>query len=591
MARPRNYSSQNSHQATAHAPPYPERKQTHNGHNSNEDNSHIQYIPAPGPPLPQRQKTNGGSGKSSSNHIDQMGQQQQQHTHAGSTDRLASAGHSTHHGHSVHSTSRNNHSNHAASHPSTVSHKPTAKQLSKIRDPRVLEQSEVDKRLYKLHRRAKWLDSQFSCCCGMLRFGIDSLIGIIPVIGDFAGIFLAVTYMNTVRRKFDIPPSIVSQMVINIAIDFCVGLVPFLGDLIDTFFKANMRNYMLVEKYVKKQRESGDDLEMGQRSAEGGTNGKPGKRARIGEYIPKVPLNLRPDNIAKVATAGIKAGNNGARVSSYTVPIVLLRPIERISASAATAAVARSLSQKCQANTTARIGIVQVANRCFSNSSLSRQSINNGSSNSDSSTRHPERTCWRCQRQTSQSGLFCENEKCSVIQPVSKDVNYFDVLLSGRAPSFEVDIGELRRNFLKLQQTVHPDSYSQREQIEHKLAESQSSWINHAYATLKDPLLRAQYLLELCGNEISEKDKITDPGLLMEIMETREEIDMATTEQQMAAIKQSNDEKTAAVLKDLKAAFDVGNIDRAKQLTNHLQYLRRVAQAIHVWEPGKPHPA
>ncbi|KAJ1799629.1 molecular chaperone, partial [Coemansia sp. RSA 2599] len=206
---------------------------------------------------------------------------------------------------------------------------------------------------------------------------------------------------------------------------------------------------------------------------------------------------------------------------------------------------------------------------------------------SSSSDKGPERTCWRCQRQTGQAKVFCENEKCAVIQPVGKDVNYFSVLLPGTAPTFAVDTGELRRNFLRLQQTVHPDSYSQREQIEHKLAESQSSWINHAYSTLKDPLLRAQYLLKLGGNEVSEEDKITDPGLLMEIMETREEIEMAATEQQMAGIKQGNDEKIAAVMKDLQAAFDAGSVGRAKQLTNHLQYLRRVAQAVHAWEPGK----
>ncbi|KAJ1809123.1 hypothetical protein LPJ56_004585, partial [Coemansia sp. RSA 2599] len=237
MARPRNYPSQHSHETAEHAPPYPERKQTHHGHSNSESHrhhNHNQHAPAPGPPLPQRSQP-------------------------GSTGHLASAGHSTHHGHQaqsashhghkVQATSHQGHKAQAASHPPAPSPKPSAKKLSKIRDPRVLEQAEVNVRLYRLKRRANWLDSQFSCCCGMLRFGVESLIGLIPVIGDFAGIFLAITYMNTVRRKFDIPPSIVSQMTINIAIDFCVGLVPLLGDLLDVFFKANMRNYMLVEKY------------------------------------------------------------------------------------------------------------------------------------------------------------------------------------------------------------------------------------------------------------------------------------------------------------------------------------------------------
>ncbi|KAJ1720205.1 hypothetical protein LPJ53_005137 [Coemansia erecta] len=184
-----------------------------------------------------------------------------------------------------------------------LTHKPTAKELRKIRDPRVLEQAEVDRRLKKLHTRAKWLDSKFSCCCGLLRFGIESIVGLIPIIGDFAGVFLAVTYMNTVRRQFNVPPSIVSQMTINIAIDFVVGLVPILGDLVDTLFKANMRNYTLVANHVKKQREANDDPEMGHNAS---------KRARVAEYIPNVPLNLNAKTVAKVATAGAKA-HHGAK--------------------------------------------------------------------------------------------------------------------------------------------------------------------------------------------------------------------------------------------------------------------------------------
>ncbi|KAJ2489680.1 hypothetical protein IWW37_003818 [Coemansia sp. RSA 2050] len=168
----------------------------------------------------------------------------------------------------------------------------------KIRDPRLLPQAEVDKRLKALHRRARWLDSRFSCFCGMLRFGVESLVGLVPVIGDFAGVFLAIAYMNTIRRRFDVPPSIVSQMTINIAIDFCVGLVPILGDIVDTLFKANMRNYTLVENYVLQQRKSAAarDLEAG-----GGGGGV--QEPRPG-YFPDVPLRFDAKAAAKTAITG-----------------------------------------------------------------------------------------------------------------------------------------------------------------------------------------------------------------------------------------------------------------------------------------------
>ncbi|PIA14797.1 Co-chaperone Hsc20, partial [Coemansia reversa NRRL 1564] len=189
------------------------------------------------------------------------------------------------------------------------------------------------------------------------------------------------------------------------------------------------------------------------------------------------------------------------------------------------------------------------------------------------------KTCWNCQRETSQSSVLCDNDQCAAIQPVGKNTTYYDVLVGGRA-TFDVDTALLRRNFLRLQQAVHPDSFSQRPDIERKLAEAQSSWINHAYSALKDPLLRAHYLLGLYGRGIHEEDKAADPELLMEIMELREEIEGARTEPQISSLRQANDSRISSVIEELSRAFGSGALESAQQLTNKLQYLRRVAQAI-----------
>ncbi|KAJ1899358.1 hypothetical protein LPJ66_002164 [Kickxella alabastrina] len=232
--------------------------------------------------------------------------------------------HQTHHqqvskpppAHPAPPSSHHSHPGHARPAPS-ISHKNSAKELKNIRDPRLLQQAEVDKRLKSLRRRASWLDSKFSCCCGLFRFGMESLIGLIPVIGDFVGIFLALSFMNTIRRRFNVPASLVSQMTINIAIDFCVGLVPILGDIIDVMFKANMRNYELVEKYVTEQRKAAAadahnlELGLGLDPGSGTAAHSGGFRARIGEFIPPVPLNLNAATVTKVATAGINARRGG----------------------------------------------------------------------------------------------------------------------------------------------------------------------------------------------------------------------------------------------------------------------------------------
>ncbi|KAJ2496665.1 molecular chaperone [Coemansia sp. RSA 1972] len=196
------------------------------------------------------------------------------------------------------------------------------------------------------------------------------------------------------------------------------------------------------------------------------------------------------------------------------------------------------------------------------------------------------RTCWKCQHETSQTSVLCENSSCSAIQPVSSTATYFDILL-GVPPTFTIDTSQLRRNFLRLQQAVHPDSVSQLSAIERQLAESQSSWINHAYSTLKDPLQRAHYMLELRGKAVREDDNVVDPELLSAIMDTREAIEAAGSEAEIAALREINDEEIEKTVRELEQAFD-GDGEEAQHLTRRLQYLKRADQTIQEWELGPP---
>ncbi|KAI9322202.1 hypothetical protein BX666DRAFT_587960 [Dichotomocladium elegans] len=104
--------------------------------------------------------------------------------------------------------------------------------------------------LKKVKQRAHWLDSGFGCCC--CRVGIDPLIGLIPVVGDFAGVLLAL-YIVQVSSRASLPQAVLSQMMMNIVMDFVVGLVPVLGDIMDFAFKCNTRNAVLLETYLYKR--------------------------------------------------------------------------------------------------------------------------------------------------------------------------------------------------------------------------------------------------------------------------------------------------------------------------------------------------
>ncbi|KAI9323632.1 hypothetical protein BX666DRAFT_1847513 [Dichotomocladium elegans] len=192
--------------------------------------------------------------------------------------------------------------------------------------------------------------------------------------------------------------------------------------------------------------------------------------------------------------------------------------------------------------------------------------------------------CWKCGKvHPSASPVLCSD--CQTIQPVSPSVDYYDLLLEGQERGFDVDPKALRLKFLTLQQKAHPDSYSQASKQEHGFAQMQSSTLNKAYNTLKDPLARAKYLLEHEGVEVGESDSLDDPALLMEVMEIREELDEASTEEEVQQVKQINDEKYAETVRKLSNAFAKNDLSLAKKYMVQLQYWESIRHAILEWSP------
>ena len=89
--------------------------------------------------------------------------------------------------------------------------------------------------------------------------------------------------------------------------------------------------------------------------------------------------------------------------------------------------------------------------------------------------------------------------------------------------AWQVDSSQLQSRYLKLQQEFHPDRFASHSDTEKRLAVQTASLINQAYDTLKSPLKRAQYLLELNKIDASQDSHITSDGVfLMEQIELRE---------------------------------------------------------------------
>ncbi|KAL1880490.1 hypothetical protein VTK73DRAFT_5877 [Phialemonium thermophilum] len=110
--------------------------------------------------------------------------------------------------------------------------------------------------LKKVRRRAYRLDMSLFNCCG-IRFGWSSVVGIIPVIGDFIDCFLAIMLVRSCEKiEGGLPTMLRSRMVFNVFLDFLLGLVPFIGDIADAVYRANTRNAWLLEVYLTKKAEA-----------------------------------------------------------------------------------------------------------------------------------------------------------------------------------------------------------------------------------------------------------------------------------------------------------------------------------------------
>lgn len=117
--------------------------------------------------------------------------------------------------------------------------------------PLVPEVGTLDpRRLQRLRRVGNLLDNSMSIPGTGFRFGVDSLIGLVPGIGDLAGSALSL-YIILESARMGVPRPLLARMGWNVAIDTLVGSVPVLGDLFDAGYKANLRNLALLDDVVQ----------------------------------------------------------------------------------------------------------------------------------------------------------------------------------------------------------------------------------------------------------------------------------------------------------------------------------------------------
>jgi Domain of unknown function (DUF4112) len=113
--------------------------------------------------------------------------------------------------------------------------------------------AETLKKLNRLRVLAKFMDSGWGIPFTKVRFGADSLIGLVPGIGD-AGAAMVSLYIVLEARKLGVPNHLLVKMLANVAIDTGLGTIPIVGDVFDMFFKSNLKNIDLLHDFIHKNK-------------------------------------------------------------------------------------------------------------------------------------------------------------------------------------------------------------------------------------------------------------------------------------------------------------------------------------------------
>jgi hypothetical protein len=106
--------------------------------------------------------------------------------------------------------------------------------------------------LERLEKFSRFTDSSIGIPFTRFQIGADSIIGLLPVVGDMAGLVLS-GYVLVEAQRVGASKEVKQQMLRNMGIDFFGGLLPVVGDAFDAIYKANTRNTRLLKNYLESQ--------------------------------------------------------------------------------------------------------------------------------------------------------------------------------------------------------------------------------------------------------------------------------------------------------------------------------------------------
>ena len=187
------------------------------------------------------------------------------------------------------------------------------------------------------------------------------------------------------------------------------------------------------------------------------------------------------------------------------------------------------------------------------------------------------RTCWSCGGEVAANDALCPS--CAKVQPpapASAGLDKFALL--GLEPSFDEPQG-LDDQFRALSRKLHPDRFARATPRERRYSLEQTTLLNDAYKTVKDPVRRAEHLLELRGIKVEPK---MSPEFLEQTLEDRERLleakmSGAPLDPLARGVREQRD-RTLSQVRELVESG--GDLSQAAELLARMRYYARYLDEV-----------